>query len=97
MKVYYDYPQQFHILISAYEAISPTLGQMVKDSVFNLHEKNKYKLMWSLRTIEHTIEEEGGIIILNKWGKMECLNFTSETAEKIHALYLANFEKEEKL
>jgi hypothetical protein len=55
-------------------------------------EKNKYRLMWALRSIEKTIKDEGGIITVNEQGHIEMNKFSDETIDKMKMLIAIEFD-----
>lgn len=43
----------------------------------------QYKIMWALRSMEHEIEEAGGIIILDTEGTLTLKEFTQDLSDRI--------------
>ena len=43
----------------------------------------QYKIMWALRSLEHEIDEAGGMIILGTDGQLTLKEFTQDLAERI--------------
>ncbi|WP_462219692.1 hypothetical protein [Ferruginibacter sp.] len=54
-------------------------------------EKNKYRYMWALRSIENIITEEGGKITVNEEGHIFMDKFSNETIAKMQTLISLEF------
>lgn len=88
MKVYYK------IKNVEYETIHGIdLNSLAISSLVEVMEKNKYRIMWALRSIENDINYEGGIIIINEKGQIETKQFTQETTGRIRELLNAEYSR----
>ena len=70
----------------------PSLNPLAEFAMKKHMEKEKYKVMWQLRSLENEINQEGGLIIITEKGKIHTKDFTSELTEKIHQLLIADEE-----
>lgn len=75
MKVYI----QYDILETSVPEINPVAEFTMK----TLMERNKYKVMWQLRSLEKEINDSEGMIIINQNGRIEAKNFNAELLDKI--------------
>ncbi len=75
MKIYYEF--------------EPTDNELADKFLIAMFEKNKYELMWTLRSIENDINYEGGMIIMtttNGKSGIYTKGFTRSTIDKIMEL-----------
>ena len=80
MKVYIKY--------DAPETGTEALDSLALHGLRNLLEKEKYRTMWVLRSLEIEITESGGMIIIQQDGRIQTKDFNRELTEKIHAQIL---------
>lgn len=74
------FPSQF---LPAIKKILDTNVNLQKKYANTFSELSKLKIMWALRFLEKEIDNEGGLIIITKSGKIETKDFSSELSEKI--------------
>jgi len=107
MKVYYELPE-LEIEESFIESNLSSYDGQEKENMRNIYInasnaykllkenmciKQKYEIMWALRSIENEFNEEGGCIIITKEGKIHTKDFSQELTDKIHSLIsLTKFE-----
>ena len=107
MKIYYDLPNGeieesfIENNLSSYEGQEKENMRVLYNNLSNTYKllkenmsiKQKYEIMWGLRSIENEFNEEGGCIIITKDGKIHTKDFTQELTDKIHFLIsLIKFE-----
>lgn len=61
----------------------PALNPLGEFTMKIMMEKNKYKIMWQLRSLENQINEEGGMIIITEKGRIHTKNFTPDLTDRI--------------
>ena len=107
MKIYYDVPdeemsedfiesnlitytgEEKERMRGLYENMAEAFKQLKKTMCV----KQKYQIMWALRSIEQEFNEQGGCIIITKKGKLQIKDFTQELTDKITSLLSStNFE-----
>ncbi len=88
MKVYYKLEDLVSENIEDFNFEIETMDQMALKLFM---EKNKFKVMWALRSIEAIINHEGGKITINSDGKIDVDRFSDETIEKIRFLINQEF------
>lgn len=87
MRVYYKTSGVEHFS----EEFARPLNELADILLWNMLERVKYKIMWSLRSIENEINDSDGIILIEceDWTKpikITGRDFTDELGEKINAL-----------
>src|ERR1035437_3833848 len=100
MKVYYDLPEEaveaedifLENYLADYENYLADLWTSKNTvKIYNklteiMCVKQKYQIMWGLRSIENEINEEGGRVIITKEGRIKIQGFTKELKTKIYSL-----------
>jgi hypothetical protein len=56
-------------------------------------EKTKYKIMWSLITLEKEIDEQEGVIIVDDKDHITMKDFTEELADRMFELIKLEFDR----
>ncbi|MCE3282584.1 MAG: hypothetical protein K0Q66_1321 [Chitinophagaceae bacterium] len=52
----------------------------------------QYRIMWALRSLEHEINESGGMIMLGADGQLTLKEFSEDLAERIEACIRENMQ-----
>jgi hypothetical protein len=82
-------------LDTPFVAIIPLLKELVKckrDAYARQIENIKLRLMWALRKLEKEIEEEGGMIVVNKEGNLATKGFSASLTASIQNEVKENFK-----
>lgn len=59
------------------------LAGLAKFAMEKHMEREKYRVMWQLRSLEQEINESEGMIIITQGGRIHTKNFTRELTDKI--------------
>lgn len=57
--------------------------KLIADRMFEFMEKEKYRLMWRLRSLEKEIEAEDGMFILKHDGSLQMKDFSDSLMRKV--------------
>lgn len=102
MKVYYEMPDnisdktQFQYIIDLVENENKSIAtkfiehhiELLEEMVIIHLGRTKFQAMWSLRSIEDMINDEGGSIIVHIDGSMDFKNFSEGLSTKARQLLL---------
>lgn len=83
MRVYFNYQSK--------EYSEEELSKLANTVLFTFFERNKYKVMWSLRSLEKEIDYYEGVIIIDDKNKITMKGFPEEFSDKMFELIRVEF------
>lgn len=60
--------------------------EILDQGIGDMFYKIKYRVMWELRSLEHELDECGGVMVINKEGNFEYAGFPADLLEKTLAI-----------
>ena len=87
MRVYFRYQEKEYQSGEAFDAFANSI-------IHTYFEKMKYKIMWSLRSLEKQIDAWRGVIIVDENEFIEMRGFPEELSDKMYELIRIEFGRE---